>query len=109
MATDEICVQVLDSLKDGPYACLSLEKLSGGTANFVYRGTLKTPLQGGVRTVVVKHTEGYVASNPGFKLAESRSVSWTFWPSIEGFPSHMMSKLLGRTLPRMITELHPET
>lgn len=75
MATPtDISVKVQEYLKDTPYTCTSLVKLSGGTANFVYRGTLTTPLENGTETVVIKHTEGYVASNPGFKLASTRSV-----------------------------------
>ncbi|KAL5328925.1 hypothetical protein ACEPPN_002434 [Leptodophora sp. 'Broadleaf-Isolate-01'] len=69
---DEMKTKVENSLKDGPYACTSLEKLSGGTANFVYRGTLATPLSDGTKTVVIKHTEGYVAQSPGFKLTTTR-------------------------------------
>jgi hypothetical protein len=65
----------LKSLKSGQYVCSSLDKLSGGTANFVYRGTLATPLEDGSRTIVVKHTEGFVASNPDFKLTSTRCVS----------------------------------
>ncbi|KAG0648904.1 Psilocybin biosynthesis kinase [Hyphodiscus hymeniophilus] len=72
-ATENISAKVLDSLRHGPYACTSLDRLSGGTANFVYRGTLTRALEDGTRTVVIKHTEGYVASNPGFKLTTSRS------------------------------------
>jgi hypothetical protein len=71
---DEISQKVQESLKDGPYACSSLAKLSGGTANFVYRGTLVTLLKDGEKTVVIKHTEGYVASNPNFKLTDTRCV-----------------------------------
>ncbi|CZR57274.1 uncharacterized protein PAC_07163 [Phialocephala subalpina] len=69
---DGISQKVQESLKDGPYACSSLAKLSGGTANFVYRGTLVTLLKDGEKTVVIKHTEGYVASNPNFKLTDTR-------------------------------------
>lgn len=71
---DEISTKVQESLKDGPYECSSLTKLSGGTANFVYRGTLKTNLNDGTETVVIKHTEGYSASNKNFPLADSRCV-----------------------------------
>ncbi|KAL2075525.1 hypothetical protein VTL71DRAFT_468 [Oculimacula yallundae] len=69
---DEMALKVENSLKDGPYECTSLTKLSGGTANFVYRGTLATPLSDGSKTVVIKHTEGYVAQSPGFKLTTTR-------------------------------------
>ncbi|THW22108.1 hypothetical protein D6D23_06170 [Aureobasidium pullulans] len=69
---DEMSLKVQEWLQDGPYACTSLNKLSGGTANFVYRGTLAAPLQDGSKTVVIKHTEGYVAQSPNFKLTTTR-------------------------------------
>jgi hypothetical protein len=72
---DEVSQKVQESLKDTPYACTSLVKLSGGTANFVYRGTLVTPLEDGSKTIVIKHTEPYVASNINFKLTATRCVS----------------------------------
>ncbi|TVY40253.1 4-hydroxytryptamine kinase [Lachnellula occidentalis] len=69
---DEMLEQVQASLSHGPYACSLLSQLSGGTANFVYRGTLIKPLQDGTRTIVIKHTEPYVASYPSFKLTSTR-------------------------------------
>lgn len=72
--SEDIATKVQESLKDGPYACSSLEKLSGGTSNFVFRGYLRLPLEDGTATVVVKHTEPYVALNPAFKLASARCV-----------------------------------
>lgn len=71
---DEIAVQVATSLKDGVYAATSVEKLSGGTANFVFRANLVKPLEDGSQTVVVKHTEGFVALTPTFKLPVNRCV-----------------------------------
>lgn len=71
-SSEDISTKVQASLANGPYACSSLEKLSGGTANFVYRGVLRTPLEDGAHTVVIKHTEPYVASNPAFKLTSTR-------------------------------------
>ena len=75
--TNEILNRVDESLKGGPYECIPLEKLSGGTANFVYRGILKTPLKDGTKSVVIKHTEEYVASNKNFKLTSTRCVSFS--------------------------------
>jgi hypothetical protein len=81
--TDEVSQRVQESLKDTPYACISLNKLSGGTANFVYRGTLVTPLEDGSKTIVIKQTESYVASSPDFKLAITRCVRTpSFFPKI---------------------------
>jgi hypothetical protein len=73
---DEVSKKVQESLKSSPYACNSLIKLSGGTANFVYRGTLLTPLDDGAQTIIIKHTEGYVATSPDFKLTATRCVSF---------------------------------
>ena len=66
---------ILSELSTTPYACSSVEQLSGGTANFVFRGTLLQPLPDGTTTVVVKHTEDYVASNREFKLSAERCVT----------------------------------
>ncbi|KAL5360180.1 phosphotransferase enzyme family protein [Aspergillus floccosus] len=66
---------VLASLTGTPYACSSLHQLSGGTANFVYRGILSKPLPDGTTTVVIKHTEDFVASNRAFKIPADRCVS----------------------------------
>ncbi|KAF7595174.1 hypothetical protein BBP40_007141 [Aspergillus hancockii] len=65
---------ILSELSTTPYACSSIEKLSGGTANFVFRGTLLRPLSDGTTTVVIKHTEDYVASNRDFKLSAERCL-----------------------------------
>ncbi|KAL4804817.1 kinase-like domain-containing protein [Aspergillus unguis] len=56
------------------FACSSLTRLSGGTANFVYRGVLSTPLADGTSTVIVKHAEDYLASNEEFKLSAKRCL-----------------------------------
>lgn len=73
--SEDILLRIKQSLEGGPYECTTLEKLTGGTANFVYRGALTKPLDDGSKTVVVKHTESYVASHPNFKLASNRCVS----------------------------------
>ncbi|TRX87789.1 hypothetical protein FHL15_011327 [Xylaria flabelliformis] len=79
--------QVLDQLADSPYACSALIKLSGGTANFLYRGTLKEPLSDGgdTGTVIVKVSTGFVATNKDFLLDVSRC----------GFEKSMLSALDG--------------
>ncbi|KAI0458324.1 kinase-like domain-containing protein [Xylaria acuta] len=67
-ARDEIKSKVLADLEHTPYAAESLQVLSGGTANFIYHASLKTPLADGTSDVLIKHSEGYVANSPGFKL-----------------------------------------
>lgn len=75
MADSEISPEtILSELSTTPYVCSSVEQLSGGTANFVFRGTLLRPRQDGTTTVVIKHTEDYIASNREFKLSAQRCV-----------------------------------
>ncbi|KAI1212263.1 kinase-like domain-containing protein [Annulohypoxylon truncatum] len=69
---EEITSSVLETLKGTPYEASSLEVLSGGTANFIYRVTLSRPLEDGTQNVLVKHSEDYVANSPTFKLTLSR-------------------------------------
>jgi hypothetical protein len=71
---DPIAAKVLEDLKEGPYACTSLIRLSGGTANFTYRGILKSPLPDGTSTIVIKHAEPYVATISSWKFDVIRSV-----------------------------------
>jgi hypothetical protein len=72
---NETAQRVLASLESSPYACQTLDRLTGGTANFVYRGTLVTPLADGSKTVVIKHSEEYSATNRNFKISRTRCVS----------------------------------
>lgn len=74
--TDEIRDQIAQELSQTPFACSSLTRLSGGTANFVYRGTPASSPD----SIIIKHTKGYVASNLSFKLDPKRCVSF---PSIQ--------------------------
>lgn len=71
---EAISAAVWDELDGTQYACAELKPLTGGTANFIFRGVLSKPLQDGTMEVVVKHGEGYVASHPDFKLSTSRCV-----------------------------------
>ncbi|KAJ5782225.1 hypothetical protein N7457_003999, partial [Penicillium paradoxum] len=67
--TDEIQDQISQELLHTPFACSSISALSGGTANFVYRGILSSTAS----SIIIKHTKDYLASNPNFKLAATRS------------------------------------
>lgn len=72
--TSKFADEILQELSSTQYACSSLEPLSGGTANFIFRGALSTALPDGTREVAIKHGEGYVASSPGFQLPTARCV-----------------------------------
>lgn len=71
--------QILNELAHTAYACSDLTKLSGGTANFLYRGTLLKPLEEdtdakAAQTVVIKHSTNYVAINRNFPLDVTRCL-----------------------------------
>ncbi|KAI1115009.1 kinase-like domain-containing protein [Nemania sp. NC0429] len=67
-ARDAIKSKVLADLEQTPFAASSLQELSGGTSNFIYRARLKSPLADGTKDVLIKHSEDYVANSPAFKL-----------------------------------------
>lgn len=73
-ARDAIKSKVLADLEQTPFAASSLRALSGGTANFIYHASLKTPLADGTKDVLVKHSEDYIANSPAFKLTLFRCV-----------------------------------
>ncbi|KAI1772432.1 kinase-like domain-containing protein [Hypoxylon cercidicola] len=71
---EEIKAKVLQSLESTSFAASSLDALSGGTGNFIYRATLRQPLEDGTTEVLVKHSEDYVANRPAFKLPLDRCL-----------------------------------
>jgi hypothetical protein len=71
----EIKSEIFEWLKKTKYAAISLEPLSGGSANFIYRARLTTPLKDGTTDVLVKHGEGYMAVAPANKISTERCVS----------------------------------
>ncbi|KAK3356715.1 kinase-like domain-containing protein [Lasiosphaeria hispida] len=73
-ASDDIPSQVEDELRGTSFECDELSVLTGGNANFVFRGHLAKALPNGAHHVLIKHGEGYVSSNPSFKLPTSRCV-----------------------------------
>jgi hypothetical protein len=77
-AEEKVLAQhLLGQLSQTPYACAAVIKLSGGTANFVYRGNLIQPLRkdtdlAATNTVVIKHSTGFTAINREFTLDITR-------------------------------------
>jgi hypothetical protein len=71
---DEVRDEIAQELSQTSFACSSLTRLSGGTANFVYRGTPASSPD----SIIIKHTKSYVASNLSFKLDPKRCVSFCF-------------------------------
>jgi len=73
---------ILQRLSQTSFACASLERLSSGTTNFVFRGHLVKPfpIQIGsksntVTTVIIKYATDHVPGNTNFALDISRAVS----------------------------------
>ncbi|KAM7194682.1 Protein kinase-like domain containing protein [Naviculisporaceae sp. PSN 640] len=71
MAT--IAANIKSELHETPYRCTSLDPLSGGNANFVFRGNLD-PEVGWFpfEEVLIKHGEPFVRSDTSFSLPTSR-------------------------------------
>jgi hypothetical protein len=72
---DEILSKVKSDLAETLYEVVSLRPLAGGSANFVFHAVLAKPLEDGTVDVVVKHGEGFVATQPGFPIPTARCVS----------------------------------
>jgi hypothetical protein len=75
---DQLCIKIEKELSQTRYSCLSLSPLSGGSANFLFRGTLSQPLEDGSQTVIIKHSKEFVSVNRNFHLDVSRCVSCLF-------------------------------
>ncbi|KAK8020234.1 hypothetical protein PG990_005372 [Apiospora arundinis] len=85
--------RVRDQLAPTIYAVTSLTRLSGGTANFLYRGTLLQPRAGdtsmaaAAKTVVLKQSTEFVAINRDFPLDITRcEYEMSMLCALDGFP-----------------------
>jgi hypothetical protein len=83
--TGELSDRILQRLLQTQYACSSLAQMSGGTANFVFRGLLTEPLPHALdgietgtakKTVIVKHSAAFLSVNRDFAVDASRCVSF---------------------------------
>ncbi|KAF4438586.1 hypothetical protein FACUT_4861 [Fusarium acutatum] len=75
---------LLQQLGNTAFACSSLIRLSGGSANYVYRGILihAMPARGDVwdmESVIVKHSLDHVPGDAEFKLGLSRCIPVTYF------------------------------
>jgi hypothetical protein len=69
-------------LTQTPFVASSIEHLSGGSANYVFRANLSFPDQGGRQSVIVKYASGFVAVSEfnvsgAIPLSVERTVSRT--------------------------------
>lgn len=116
-ANEAIMAAVLKELEGTQYAASSLSALDGGSANFIYRATLRNPLPGDVREVTIKHGESYVAQHPDFSWTMVRCVSGLItnhWDEksclvlISG-PCCLPSQSIEEAALRLVADLPPET
>ena len=79
-----IADRIVKELSQTPYALSSISQLHGGTANFVFRGTLARRLpaedESIATTVIIKHSTEFVAINRDFPLDVTRCVIATNFP-----------------------------
>ncbi|OQD72107.1 hypothetical protein PENPOL_c001G00212 [Penicillium polonicum] len=95
---DETRDKIAQQLSPTPFACSSLTRLSGGTANFVYRGTLSSTGQ----SVVIKHTKDHSASNPDFKIDVTRChFEEVILQALDGLAIYTNGKITVKT-PRLL-------
>ncbi|KAB8268073.1 kinase-like domain-containing protein [Aspergillus minisclerotigenes] len=66
---------ILESLRHTVYACSSLQRIHGGFLNATYRGSLIKPLQNGMRTVIIKHSEEKDSKAPQLTLSLTRCLT----------------------------------
>ncbi|KAH8807339.1 kinase-like domain-containing protein [Xylogone sp. PMI_703] len=76
---DALIARILQRFSGTPYACSSLIQLTNGTTNFVFRGTLTHPIEGGAAptaatTVIVKHSTSFAALNKDLPIDIYRCV-----------------------------------
>jgi 5-methylthioribose kinase len=72
---DPIAKDIQQALKKTRWKLSKLERLSGGNANFTYRGWLKKPDKDSYDTIIIKHAEPYVALSKEWKIDVGRAVS----------------------------------
>ncbi|UDD62492.1 hypothetical protein AFCA_009804 [Aspergillus flavus] len=66
---------ILESLRHTVYACSSVQRIHGGFLNATYRGSLIKPLQNGMRTVIIKHSEEKDSKAPQLTLSLTRCLT----------------------------------
>ncbi|KAG5806447.1 hypothetical protein H9Q74_008572 [Fusarium xylarioides] len=70
----DIDSKVQKALEGTKFEVSKLEKITGGSVNWIYKAKVVTPLDNGEKEVLVKHGEPYMASKPEFALPPLRCV-----------------------------------
>ncbi|KAF6829609.1 hypothetical protein CMUS01_08097 [Colletotrichum musicola] len=94
--------QVHDGLLGTRFEAKRLEKITGGSVNWVFLATLAKPLGDGTTQVLVKHGEKRMASKPEFELPLFRcDIEAESLRVLSGEPLGSASRILVRT-PRLL-------
>jgi hypothetical protein len=79
---DTLTYQLLHFLSGTRFQCTKLLPISGGSINYIFRGTLQEPFfvdnnsdTEPAKTVIIKHSTGFLSCNKDFLLEISRWAS----------------------------------
>ncbi|KAF5691011.1 phosphotransferase enzyme family [Fusarium denticulatum] len=70
----DIDSKVRKVLEGTKFEVSKLEKITGGSVNWIYKANVAKPLDNGKKEVLIKHGEPYMASKPEFALPPLRCV-----------------------------------
>lgn len=101
---DTLTTRIAEHLSETKYACSTLTRLTNGTTNFVFRGTLTRPvssqfpsddnLQGHpIETVIIKHTANFAALNKDLPIDISRCVPNQPFSWLNAYPGGILLTL----------------
>lgn len=91
----QIAAEIKEELGGTDFKCNYLIPLSGGNANYVFRGKLATPFgseSDATDEVLVKHGEAYLSRDLSFELPTSRCVRTNTYAF--GITNLLLSQLL---------------
>lgn len=90
---DQVADKVKASLAETQWKVTKLDRISGGNANFTYRGHLENG-----NTIFIKHAEPFAALNQAYALDATRSdYEWLMLEALSDKPAAITGKLQVRT------------
>ncbi|KAK4193958.1 kinase-like domain-containing protein [Podospora australis] len=96
--TLHVVEEIQKELSKTEFACSSLVALTGGLANFVFKGRLVHSLPDGTREVAVKHGEDFVAGMPEWKITTDRChIEQQCLRAVDAMPSTTSAPCVVRT------------
>ena len=91
---DEIAIKIQATLANTEWKVTKLDRISGGNANFTYRGYLERD----GKTIFIKHAEPFAALNQAYALDASRSdFEWLMLQTMSNKPAAKTGQFEVRT------------